>query len=250
MGLAFSNYLNFERGKSLPQPWRFKRLLAALGLGDGTEGARRLAEAYLVTLLGSDELLKLSRTSPGESAGGAESWKLAELAARQALAQRTVRMSLEQFSVLAKDASADACHTALVNTPGWVERAELAAMTGLKPPEVARALPSLREARLLETDGTRVRSLLAGKYVAKPPLSPASASLYAAVDRHRKAWLQARGRTIKHRTLTVRIAKGQLDRYLEILTDAVNLAAIYGDAPRAEDTAVYLVEAKVHELFR
>lgn len=246
LGLAFANYHNIETGKSLPQPSRVPRLLTALGLAARSPRAAALARAYLVSLLGSEELLE--HLSPTPTAADLPSHKLAEEAAHQALSQRTVRLGLDAYQLLARDADAYACHIVLVNTPGWQEKRDLAEIAGVPATRLARPLAALARAGFVELSGGRARSRLAGKYVPGPPPVPVSAAIVAALARHRKAWVK-KGRTVRHSYLTVRMAQPQLERYAQHLADAVKLSAVYGDVKREADTAVYLVESRLVRIF-
>ena len=209
LGLSFPNYLKIERGVSLPQAKRLEPLLSALGLVD--------------------------------------SWMLAESAARQAIGLRKVQLSLEQYRTLAKDAVAYACHAIMANTQASMTGAELAKLTGRSASAIATALAALERAGLAKLSGPKARSPFAGQYVTPPALTPLTASIYAALQKHRREW-EPRARHSSY--LVLRARKDGIERYLPHLADAVNLSAIYGDVKPAEDSGFYLVEARVSKLFR
>lgn len=241
LGLSFPNYLKLERGQSLPQAKRLEPLLAALGLELGSPGAKELVRAYLGSLLGSERLLDVAAGAPA-SDPIPPSWMLAETAARQAISLRKVQLSMDQYRALAKDACAYACHVVLCNTAAWLPVKDLAKEVGRPAREVSRALAALGQAGLAETQNGKARSPLAGRFVTPPSPTPLMASIYAALKKHREAWA---GRVVDSKYLILRARPEGLERYLPHLADAVNLSAIYGDVKPADDSALYLVEAKV-----
>lgn len=249
LGLSFPNYLRLERGKSLPQPQRLKALLDALGLRRGSPGAAELARGYLKAVLGSEELLELL-AAPAEKDPAPYSWTLAESAGRQAISQRAVQLSLEQYTVLCRDLAAYACHAYLANTLAWVSKKELAGALGLSAKEAERALKALKSAGLAELDGTRVRSPLAGKFVTPPAPTPALAAVFAALQKHRERLCAQGGRLLHAPYLVLRAPKRKMESYLQHLSDVVNLSAIYGDVKPGPDSEMYLVEGRVTRLFK
>src|SRR5437868_2759775 len=152
LGLSFANYLLIEKGRSLPKAFRVKNLIAALGLKSEDRRAGGLVRAYLVSLLGSEELLGILDQG-GARAGSPASWRLAEEAARQALSQRTVQLSEDQWKTLAAERPAHDCHMLLVNTPGWRPISEVQRSAGLSAPEAARTLRLMAAAGLVELSG-------------------------------------------------------------------------------------------------
>jgi len=245
LGLSFANYLNIEKGRSLPQSRRVRPILAALGLSESSPQARELANAYLVSLLGSDDLLVMA--GGGRSAAPGRS--LAEEAAHQAISQRAVQLSIDQWNVMAQSRAAYDCHIFLVNTPGWVALEELRKVTGLAAPALKKTLAALASAGLVEVSGPRVRSPLARKALKSPGPLAAVATLQAALYNHRKAWTEDHAKLVHLSHLTVRLPKANVDRYAHQLAEAVQLSAVYGDVERTADTAVYLVEGRIYSVF-
>lgn len=248
LGLSFPNYLRLERGKSLPKPQRLKALLDALGLRRGSLGTAALVRAYLKAVLGDSELLDLLSASTEKDPVPA-SWTLAESAARQAISQRTTQLSLEQYQVIAKDPAAYACHAYLANTAAWVAKTELAAAVGLSAKETERALKTLAAADLAALDGAKAKSPFAGKFVPPPAPTPALASVYAALQKHRARWTVDGGRVLHSPYLILRARRRKMDVYLQHLTDVVHLSAIYGDVTPGPDSAMFLVEGRVTQIF-
>lgn len=246
-GLSFTNYLSFERGRSLPQGVRLSALVSALGLPPAAPGTRQLVYAYLHDILGSEELLK------SVAAGGPDpappSWQVAESAARQALSQRSVQLTLPQYSVLAQNRVAYACHVIMCNTKGWVETTELGAMTQASAKDVAAALKSLKAVKLCEFSQGRARSPLAGSYVVPPAITPATAGIYAKLQAYRNEWVKRSGKTGFSRYLLLRAPESKFNGYLPHLSDVVAMSALYGDVNRSDDSAMFLVEGRITRLF-
>lgn len=245
LGISFQNYLKIDRGQSLPQPRRLEPLLSALGLSLDSPEAKELVRAYLRSTLGSERLLELA-AGPSAVDPAPPSWLMAETASRQAIAQRNVQLSLEQYRTLAKDAVAYACHVILANTQAWMSRRELSRMTGRPAAAVARALAALEDAGLAELRPGAARSPLAGRFVTPPAPTPLTASIYAGLRKHRASWSR---HVLNSSYLIVRARKDGLARYQPHLADAVSLSAIYGDVKPAEGSALYLVEARISKLF-
>lgn len=246
LGVAFPNYLKLERGRHLPQPRRLEPIIAALGFAPDSPEARELVRAYLGSVLGSERLLKIATGSTPVDPAPA-SWLMAEAASRQAISQRSVQLSLDQYRALAADADAYACHVILANTQAWVSRTELARLTGLPIALVSRALAVLEKSGLAERREDDARSPLAGRFVVPPGATSLTAGIYAALRKHRAAWDR---RTVDSAYFVLRARKDAMGRYMHHLSDAVKLSTVYGDAKPGEDSSIYLVEARLSEVFR
>lgn len=248
LGLTFANYLNIERGRSLPKNWRLKRILRALDLPDHAPRARELVRAYVAALVGSEDVLEVLGRPDSQDREG-DAWRLAEDAARQAMTQRAVQFSLDQWRVIARDAASYACYTYLVNTPGWTTLGELARLTGFSPGPVKRALRALAKSGVAETARGRARCPFARKWVRAPAPLAAASGLMSAAYRYRQQWIDKPAKLSHHSFLTVRMEGSALDRYQHHLSEAVKLASVYGDVEKSEGTAVYLVEGRVYKVF-
>lgn len=243
LGLSFAAYLAVEAGRSLPKPRRLEPLIKALGLLPASAERRGLVRAYMSSLLGDDALLR-ELEGPRNDAPP----RLGEEAARQAVRQRATALRLDQWQLLAEDYESYACHLYLSNSPGFASGEEIASAVRLKPAAVKEALKKLARAGLLELSAGRARHRHVYKIVAPLPLSPATAGLKAALLRHNRRLLEDAPHA--HRSwLTARLSQEALERYVAHLADAVNLAAIYGDAEKTADTSVYQVDALVTRLF-
>lgn len=246
--LSFANYLRLERGVGLPQAWRLELILSALGLQADSPPARELVRSWVRDSLGSEKLMAALDVSAAPDPAP-PSWHLAESAARQAISQRAVQLSLQQYKLLVRDQAAYACHAVLANTMGGLELGALAKTTGLPQKTVTRAVKALGSAGLAECSGKGAKSPLAGKYVTPPAPTPALAGVYAGLRKHRAAWIRERGRLLHSPYLVLRARRGPFSRYLAHLSDTVSLSAVYGDVQPAEDSEIYLVEGNVYRLF-
>lgn len=247
LGLTFANYLRLEKGRGLPKGWRLKKLLEALELLPHSDKAKALVRSYLVSVLGSEELLADVISAASDPAPG--SWQLAESAAKEAIGKTKVQLDLEQYAALAKNPVAYACHVVLCNTEGWVPPAELAKAVDEPKAKVAQALKELAAARLVKLSAQGARSTLEKNYVAPPAPTPAMAAVYAKLKGYREAWLADHARPIHTPYLILRASRGKLARYFDHLTEAVNMSSIYGAIERGADTGMFLVEGRVYSLF-
>lgn len=247
-GVAFTNYLGLERGRSLPKGPRVEGLVAALGLDPVSRAARELVLAYMRDTLGSPALIRSFETPPLPDPAP-PGWQIAENAARQALGARSVRLTPEQYALLARDESLYACHVILANTRGWIETSELSRMLGLPPADLRRRLTFLDKAALAQVRGRQVRSPLAGSYVMPPLPGPAAGFASSRLRRHRDEWTRRRGRSVHQAYLILRAPEPKFRDYLSHLSDVVAMSALYGDVGPAADSELYLVEGKVTRLF-
>lgn len=242
LGLSFPKYLLLERGRSLPKPWRFKAIVKALGLAPGTQEHSELVRAYLVSMLGDAELI--------ESLGSARAplGSLDAEAARMAIRQRAVNMDLDQWRASAEDAHTFLVDHYLTNTPGFVELSKVAKAIGLHESKVQGAVKRLAAARIVEVSGKRARSRFAYKLVKPLPMTPATAGIQAAIEKHWEGMLGA-GKLLHKSRLTVRMPKGNVPRYIQQLQQAVDVASAYGDVEADPDTEVYAINAGLFKLF-
>lgn len=247
-GLSFANYLNLEKGRSLPRGSRVERLLEATGHAPGSPAARELLYAYFRDVLGSDKLLGAWSASP-RTDPAPPGWQAAELAARQAIQQRSVQLTLEQYEALVGDPLAYGCHVILANTRGWLSPLELCGMLRAGRAKVATALRRLGTAGLAECASGKARSPLAGKYVVPPVVSPATVGIYARLQAYRNDWEKRHGHRIHQSYLTLRASRKAFADYLPHLSDVVALSAVYGDVAPGPDSELYLVESRVTRVF-
>lgn len=247
-GVAFTNYLGLERGRSLPRGTRMGALVAALGLDPASRAARELVLAYMRDTFGSPTLIRPFET-PTQPDPAPPGWQIAENAARQALGARSVRLTPEQYAVLSRDETTYACHVILANTRGWIEARELSRMLGLSLADLRRRLNSLTKAALTQIRGSKVRSLLSARFIMPPLPSPAANFAASRLRKYRDKWVRGRGRSVHQAYLILRAPAPKLRDYLAHLSDVVAMSALYGDVGNAADSELYLVEGKVTRLF-
>ena len=246
LGFAFVSYWDVERGKKLPKSWRLEAIMAALGVEQNSPEAKELVGAYFKSLSGSDKLLQILY-APSASGADLPSRELAEAAAHKALEQLSVNLTIQQWSLLARDKTTCICQYFLFNTAGPVTVRELSDATGFKPETVRKALKALAAGGLADLSGDKVRSSLAKKKVKLPPANPATAGIMASVRGHLNGWL-ADARRVDVKRVTVRMSKANLNIYRQHLEKAVNLASIYSNAEEnRQDSAIYFVDASIFQ---
>lgn len=248
LGLSFVSYWDIERGKKLPKSWRLKAIMAALGVDPASAGGQSLLRAYFRALSGSDELLDM--LAPQAAAGDLTSRELAESAAVQAVAQRSVNLTLDQWKLRARSAANHICHVYIVNTAGWVTEAELMEATGFSRADVRKTLKALSAGGLVELSRDRARSPFVKKVINAMPVTPATAGVKAALRDIWSAWL-ARSPLVDSTRITFRMTKANLAKYRQHLAKAVDLACLYANSEEDRDnSAVYSVEAGIYQVFK
>ncbi len=244
LDLSFANYLALEKGRSLPKPRRLEAIVGALGLEESSPLRRELVRSYLISLLGTDTLL---RGLEGPAAPAGES--ATDEASRQAQRQRAAQLDLKQWKVLASDPAAYRVHVFLVNSPDWSTEAEIARAVGLSPAKARATIKALGSAKIVETSSGRARSPFAYKFLQSLPATPETASLKAAILRTRDGFAGPDAKLLKRMSVTTRFAAAGLERYFARLSDAVWLAGVYGDAEKAPDSDVCFVDARIYKVF-
>ncbi|HAH32785.1 MAG TPA: hypothetical protein DCL44_10775 [Elusimicrobia bacterium] len=244
LGLAFVSYWDMERGKKLPKSWRLKAIIAALGIDKHSPKAKELVRAYFRALSGSDELIQIL-SAPASAGVDLPSRELAEAATHQAIARRSVNLTLEQWKLRARDTVTHICQIFLVNTTGWVPVRELAEATGFKPEEIRKALKALASGGLIEFSVDKARSLFADKVIKALPKTPETAQIRVAMRKNWNTWL-ADSKLAGTKTLTLRMTKANFDIYFQHLEKAVDLACIY-EEPEAnkQESEIYYIRADI-----
>ena len=247
LGLAFVSYWDLERGKKLPKSWRLKSIMAALGIGQDSPKARELVKAYFTDLSGSDELLQIF-SAPVSAGADLPSRELVEAATQQALSQRSVNLSIEQWKLRTRDLVTHMCQNFLANTTGWVTVRELADATRFKPEEVKKALKALASGGLIEFTDGKARGPYGEKVIQLLPVTPATAAVKAAIRKNWNTWL-AGAKRVDGKRITCRMTKANLDIYRQHLEKALNLAAVYDTAGAdRQDSAIYLIDASIFQV--
>lgn len=248
LGLAFMSYWDMERGRKLPKSWRLKAIISALGLEQRSPKAQELVRAYFKALSGSDELVQIL-AAPAAAGADLPSRELAEAAIHQAIAQRAVNFTIDQWKLRASSQATNICQNFLVNTEGWVTVRELSDATKFKPEAIKKALRALAGGGLIEFTGDKARSPFADKVIKSMPAIPETEPIGAAQTEHWKKWL-ADSKNVNEKTLTVRMTKANLDLYRQHLNKAVDLACVYADnkADR-RGSAVYYIGADIFRIY-
>ena len=244
LGLSFMSYWDMERGKKLPKSWRLKAVLSALGVEQRSPKAKELVRAYFRALSGSDELVGIL-AAPAAAGADLPSRELAEAAAYQAQARRTVNLTVAQWKVSARDLATQIINYFLIDTAGWVTLRELAEATRLKPEAIKRALKALAAAKLADTSGDKARSRLAGKAVNAIPNTPETTAIKAAVNANLETWL-AGAKVVGGTSINLRMTKANMQVYRQHLEKAVKLASVYSDCEAdRQESAVYSIDTKI-----
>ncbi len=247
LGLAFMSYWDMERGKKLPKSWRLKAIIAALGIEHHSPKAQELVRAYFRALSGSDELLQIL-AAPASAGPDLPSRELAEAATHQALAQRSVNLTLKQWELSGRNMATTICNYFLLNTAGWVTVRELSDATGFKPEAVRKALKTLASGGLADFSGDKARGPFAKNMIRPMPMIPATVAIAARMRNQWKAWL-ADSRLVDTNGMTVRMTKANLETYLQHLKKTVNLCGVYEDTEaNRQDSAIYYIKANIFQI--
>ena len=248
LGIAFVSYWDMERGKKLPRNWRLKSIMAALGIELNSPKAQELIRAYFKALSGSDELVRALSAAAPAAAADLPSRELAEAAVQQAIAQRRVHLTTDQWRVCARDLETYICQYFLVNTAGRVTVRELSEATGFKPEVVRKTVKALAAAGLADFSGDTVQGLFAKKLVELLPATPATASIKAALRACAIKWHEGSKR-VDGRRIIVRMSKANLAIYREHLVKAISLASIYSNSDEdIKDSAIYAMDAGIYQM--
>lgn len=241
--LTFRSYLDIEQGKSLPKPERLKAILHALDLTGHALEAQELVESYF-------ESLGLNPLMPFLSAKEASSKapELGELAARQAVAGKSMHLTTEQWKLRADDFDANACLLYLITTPGGCEVAELAETTGIGSAAAKRAVKALASVGLAKAAGSRVRTPLDDKLVKAPPRSPAMVGVMAALEKHRARMIE-KGRLVQNSAITLRLTEAHLKHFQRHLDELIDMAYLYESQEKKSDIPVYMIWGRIFQLF-
>lgn len=249
LDLTFPNYLSLERGENLPKGKRLKLLLDALGLLAHSPARRKLVRTYLEDLVGSEDLLtEVFDAKAGEDPAPA-SLRLAETASQRMFAPMRVQFDLNQFAALAKDPTAYAANALLCNTEGGIELKALASRLKVAPPKLRKSLELLKSVGMARLEGSKAASAYEKSFIVAPTPTPTLAAVYAKLAAYRAQWVKDHGSVIHSPYLVMRARKGEMAKFLEHLTEAVNLSVVYSEQKLSEDSEFYMVEGRVTRLF-
>lgn len=248
LGLTFPNYLSLERGRSLPQGWRLKRLLSALGLAPQAAAARELVRAYLADVLGGDDLLRpLLQLEP--LVRPSAPFRFAAEVTRRTHWHKMVQLTIEQHRLLAADPVCYACYILLKTyAPGFAEQ-DLARLAKVPAARVRKAAAALVAAGLARRQGSRLISPIANRTVSSLVPTPALAGIVARLQDTRRSWVAEHGRVACAPSVLIRASCDKMTAFQETLAEAVDMATLCAENARLEGTAVYLVEGRIARLF-
>lgn len=244
---TYVHYLRIENRGRLPRPEWMRRIVTALRLGPGARGASRLFEVYLRDLLGEDGFETvaaplLCRHEGPPPPAGAEGlrWMKSESA---------VHMTPAQFEAVASDPAAYWCSEVLLGDgDAWGEGA-LAKRLGLPATKVRRGLQRLKAAGLARRlSGGDWTSRHPGKFFTFPGRLEGMEAAFRRVQSYWEAMYSRSGREESSRVELIRAESAFVRRYAHSLNEAVDAANLGAVRTKGEDTALYLVEARVRKL--
>lgn len=244
---TYVHYLRLENRGRLPRPEWMSLIVKALRLGPGEVGARRLFEAYLRDSLGEDgfetvaaPLLCRHQGVPAPAGAEGLRWMKSENA---------VHMTPVQFAAIASSSAAYWCSEVLLSDEeAWSEEA-LARRLSLEPKAVRKELERLKAAGLVRRmGGGRWRSRHHGKFFTFPGRLEGIGEAFKRVQGYWEAMYAKVGREESARVELVRAESSFVRRYAHSLNEAVDAANIGAVRAKGQDTALYLVEARVRRL--
>ena len=240
LGITFAAYLAYEHGDSVPRGRALKPLLQALKLLKGAPLRAELLRAYLDSIFEDPELASELSAQPakGPEPGG----RPAEEASRM-IKRNSLNLELSQWQAMAKDFDAYLCDYFLQCTEGFVALAEIAQSTGLSAAEAKAACRRLAALGLIELSGDRARCPHTDKLVNIPPLSPATASMYADLRKNRDRMIRA-GQRVHDTAIVGRIPADALDRYAQYMMEAIDTSAVYCDSGD-KNAGIFAIEARI-----
>lgn len=247
LGMTFGKYLGLEKGRSLPKPFRLERLLSALGLLPSSRDARALVRAYLTDLMGSEVLLKPLLEAGPAGAAISDTRSFEERAAKQALDQRRVELTMDQLKLLASSLSVHVCQALIKTSAEGYTIAGLARAAAVPVKEAKRAVAALERAKLAKLEKGKVFSPYVWNQLGRPKPTAALAGVFGAYQKYRAVW-QKRGSVVHASNLIIRTPRRSIERYFEHMDVALEQAGIYADNSKREGSGLYLIEGRVTRL--
>lgn len=244
---TYVHYLRIERGRKLPRPEWFGRLVSALRLAPGPAG-RELYLSYLKGLLKTEEAYGLilapliSASAPARRPAGAE-------AMRWLKAQHSKHLTPEQFRVLSGSEAAYWCSEALFNETESLSAAEIASTFALSEKAAAAGLQVLEKAGMARKTSTgRYRSRWPGKFFTFPGRLEGMKSELESIAGFWEKMYRRRGRPAGERVELVRAEAESMRQYTATLAETLDTANALATHSRGEATGLFLIEARVRKL--
>lgn len=244
---TYVHYLRIERGVSLPRPQWLGKVLTALRLSPGEAGCRRLFLSFMEDQLETREAFELVLgpllcRHPGDAALGAGLPPALK-------AEHAVHLTPEQFKTVAADEASYWCSEILANDGGAWSPETLARKTGLSEKAIRQALDRLAAAGLARKSGSgSYKSRRPGKYHTFPGRLEGLRGDLAKIEKYWDAMSRRAGAEVAARVEVARAEPGFIRRYASTLTETVEAAAAGSVHSAGDDTALYLVEAKIRKL--
>ncbi len=245
-GCTYEQYAHVEGGRSAPGPQLAERAAVALRVWQFEAAAREYFTAYLRASLRSETMVEMIAAAFAAKPGG-ESAPLRQ-AFRRNFDERRRRLTDVQVAAIRKDDASFWCFTVLgCDDRHWTTE-DLAAVTALPRPKIARALLSLAKTGLTAKD-REGRWGVAGKgrihaYPRKEHYKPDGLqTLLARYD----ALEKRSGETEMYEGLLLRASPRALRHFYSYLAQSVLGAGVYA-ADEPGERALYLVEGRVRRL--
>ena len=240
---TYVHYLRLENRGRLPQAAWLQPLISALRLSPGDSGCRELFLAYLKDLLGEAParlvLAPLLGAAPQASGADAAKWLAAE---------HTVHLTPEQFAAIAEDECVYWCSEALLNDSRSWTVDELSKRLGRGVKDTRAAAERLVAAGLAKRAGARYRGRWRGKLFTFPGRLAGMAAAFKRIRGYWEKMARRSGAEIGARVELVRSEDAFIRRYAANLAQTVESAGLGAVHAPGDDTALYLVEARVRRL--
>lgn len=245
---TYAYYARFERGAALPRaPW-LPSILTAMRIAIGEAEHKRLMRAYLVDLLGGEEIFTFVAGSL-ESPVRTVSAPLGRESLRWMKSHHSIHLSPEQFRLLSSDEAAYWCSEVLLNDSDNWEPAKLAEVLGFSPKDVEAALALLKSAGLVvAARGRGVRGRWSGKLYTFPGRLSGMGRDLSRIKEYWARMERRHGGVVSERVELIRAGAEGMRRYWRELGETVDAANAYGSHRRLSDSALFTVEARIRRL--
>lgn len=249
---TYEQYLNVERGRSMPSPGLVEKIAVALRVWLHEESSRQFFLAYLRLLLGSEELMGMVVSAVGAARAGKGTPPLRQALQRDIEARRR-HVTPAQAEAMYADQISYWLSTVFCNDPREWSAPELAKLLGYGESAIRRSLERYVKVGFLirSKDGRRFRCFADGRLLLMPRQTPHSEpEKWARMsDRLISDMTRRRGDQEMRQTLFLRASSPSLRQYYPYLAQTVLGAGVYADAESGPDTALYVVAASVRRLF-
>lgn len=245
---TYAYYARFERGAALPRaPW-LPSILTAMRIAIGEEDHRRLMRAYLIDLLGGEEIFSFvagSLASPARTVSA----PLGREGLRWMKSHHSIHLSPEQFRLLSSDEVAYWCSEVLLNDGDTWDPTKLAEVLGFPLKGVEAAVAHLKSAGLVvAARGRGVRGRWSGKLYTFPGRLSGMGRDLSRIKEYWARMERRRGGVVAERVELVRAGAEGMRRYWRELGETVDAATAFGSHRSLPDSALFTVEARIRRL--